>query len=133
MLLLLYALGVLALTVIPHPHPDRIWEPPWPSMIQWMPLAVDPVSGVLNVVLFVPFGLLVPLLWGWARSAARLAALAFGTSLAIELTQLLFLITVNSRRTVDVNDLIANTGGALLGLWLLRYATRRVAAESASH
>lgn len=120
-LFLLYALGVLVLT-LPFPrrrgfHPDL---PPWWTEIHWIPFWVDATSMTLNIVMFVPFGILVPLLWRWAAPARRLGWLAFSTSLSIELTQLIFLITLDVPRTVDVNDLIANTGGALIGLWLLR-------------
>jgi glycopeptide antibiotics resistance protein len=73
-----------------------------------------------NVVMFLPFGILVPMLWPSTRATARVLWLGLGASLAIELTQLLFLVTLNSRRTVDINDLIANAGGAVLGYWLLQ-------------
>ena len=128
-----YALSVLAITVIPHPRPHLYWQPPWSAMVELEPFDVEPVSMIANVIMFVPFGALVPLLWGWARPIGRLALLALGTSLAIELTQLLFLIELNSRRTVDVNDLIANTGGALLGLGLLRLIMGKVREKSPSH
>jgi glycopeptide antibiotics resistance protein len=126
-----YALSVLAITVIPHPRPHLPWQPPWWAMIELTPFDVEPVSMVANIIMFVPFGALVPLLWRWTRPVGRLTALAFGTSLAIELTQLLFLVLLNSRRTVDINDLIANTGGALLGLGLLRLIMGSVREKSA--
>lgn len=130
---LVYALSVLAITVIPHPRPRLYWQPPWWAMIELVPFDVEPVSMVANVIMFVPFGALVPLLWRWARPIGRLTVLALGTSLAIELIQLLFLIELNSRRTVDINDLIANTGGALLGLGLLRLIMGKVRESSPSH
>jgi glycopeptide antibiotics resistance protein len=61
-----------------------------------------------------------------------LTLLALGTSLTIELTQLLFLIELNSRRTVDINDLLANTAGALLGLGLLRLIMGNVREKTVS-
>jgi glycopeptide antibiotics resistance protein len=36
-------------------------------------------------------------------------------------------LTVGSRRTVDINDVLANTAGALLGLLILRLALPRAA------
>lgn len=124
-LFLVYAFGVLAVTVVPVRAFDYWGHVPWQAMIRWVPFVVDPVSMVLNVVMFMPFGVLVPLLWQWAGATAlRLSLCALGASLSIELTQLLLDITLGARRTVDINDLIANTGGALIGLWLLRLARR---------
>ena len=125
LLFLVYAAGVLAVTVVPVRAFDYWGQVPWQAMIRWVPFVVDPLSMTLNVVMFVPFGVLVPLLRQWAgATATRLGLLALGASASIELTQLLLDITLGSRRTVDVNDLIANTGGALIGLWLLRRARR---------
>jgi glycopeptide antibiotics resistance protein len=125
LLFLAYAAGVLAVTVVPVRAFDYWGQVPWQAMIRWVPFVVDPLSMTLNVVMFLPFGVLVPLLWPWAgATATRLGLLALSASASIELTQLLLDITIGSRRTVDINDLIANAGGALIGLWLLRRARR---------
>jgi glycopeptide antibiotics resistance protein len=122
-LAVLYAAAVLAVTVLPiRSHPR--WEPWW-SVIQLIPFQVPPLSFVLNVVMFVPFGVLVPLLRPRAGSVRRLAAWALGASAAIELTQLVLWLALGSRRTADVNDLIANVAGGLLGLLALRTVARR--------
>jgi glycopeptide antibiotics resistance protein len=122
-LAVVYASAVLAVTVLPIHRRPR-WEPWW-SVIQWIPFQVPPLSFVLNIVMFVPFGVLVPLLRPRAGSMRRLAAWALGASAAIELTQLLLWLALGSRRTVDVNDLIANVAGGLLGLLALRMVARR--------
>ncbi|MFG1602687.1 VanZ family protein [Actinoplanes sp. NPDC049265] len=127
-LFLMYAAGVLAVTVVPVRAFDYWGHVPWQAMIRWIPFVVDPLSMTLNVVMFLPFGVLIPLLWPAAgATATRIGWLALSASLSIELTQLLLDVTIGSRRTVDVNDLIANTGGALIGWWLLRLASRREA------
>lgn len=71
----------------------------------------------LNVLLFLPLGLLLPVIWPRLRRwwAAGLAGLAF--SLLIEGSQLL------NDRVTDLDDLTANLLGALLG-----YAAWRLAA-----
>ena len=74
----------------------------------------DPMGYALNVVLFLPFGLLRPLLWPALDRLGCVAAGGFAFSLLIELSQLL-----NNRRT-DVDDLLMNTLGAVLGLLLYR-------------
>ena len=94
-------------------------------MIQLVPFQVPPVSWVLNVVMFAPLGLLAPLLWPRMRSWRRMALLGLAASTVIELTQLVLWVTLGSHRTVDINDLIANTLGALLGLLVLRLLTSR--------
>ena len=122
-LLFLYAAAVVAVTVFPiqvrlgAAHwADRHW---W-LVIHWIPLDVPPVSFVLNVIMFVPLGLLVPLLWPGTGSVRRLLGLALALSGGIEATQFVLWVTLGNYRTVDVNDLIANTAGALLGLLVLR-------------
>ena len=67
------------------------------------------VTGYLNILLFVPFGLLVPLLWARMDHPAIIVCSGFGFSMLIELSQLL-----NNRRT-DIDDLLLNTFGALIG------------------
>jgi glycopeptide antibiotics resistance protein len=119
-----YAVGVAAITVLPiHRHPSAFWAgEPWWTMIHWIPFLVDAPSFALNVIMFVPFGVLVPVLWPRLDAASRLAGRALAVSTVIELTQLVLGVTLGSRRTVDVNDLIANTAGGLLGLLILRLA-----------
>lgn len=79
---------------------------------------IDPVGYVLNVVLGMPLGFLLPLLWEeldrpqWAFCAGLLF------SLLIELSQL-----CNFRAT-DVDDLLMNTLGAMLGFLSFRLFAR---------
>lgn len=72
----------------------------------------------LNVVLFVPLGLLVPAVWpAWDRWP-RVAGLGAGFSLLIEACQLL------NYRFCDVDDVICNALGAALGWALLQGAKK---------
>lgn len=121
---ILYAAAVVAITIFPvRPHPAAYWiGEPFAEMFHWIPGDVDAPSFVLNIHLFVPFGILGPLLWRAFDGYGRIALRAVTASAAIELTQLVLGVTIGSRRTVDVNDLIANTAGALAGLLILRLA-----------
>jgi len=121
---LAYATTVVAVTLLPiHRHAPGYWAgQPWWTVIHWIPGEVDTPSFVLNVIMLIPFGVFVPLLWRTADSVRRLALLAALSSAGIELSQFVLGVTLGSRRTVDVNDLIANTLGALIGLLILRLA-----------
>jgi len=84
--------------------------------------ASTPAEMLINLVLFVPFGLFVGALaptWSWWRAAV--AALA--TSLVLETVQHLI-----STGSFDTTDLIVNTAGALIG-WAVFVAARRVSGE----
>lgn len=123
-LTVLYALGVAAVTIFPITlWPAEHWAgQPWHEVLQTVPFRVDGTSFVLNVVMTVPLGVLLPLLYRRADSLVRVGGCAAGASLSIETVQFVLGLLLHSRRTVDVNDLIANTAGALLGLLFLRLA-----------
>lgn len=70
---------------------------------------IDRVAYMQNVLLFVPFGCLLPFLWKKYDRFVNILLSGFSFSLLIEGSQLL-----NQRRT-DVDDLILNTAGALIG------------------
>ena len=77
-----------------------------------------------NVVLFMPFGFLLPLLEPRSDRRGRVVALGAATSLGIELSQ----IAMPGIHRADVNDLILNTLGVGLG-WLALGVVDRVAAS----
>jgi glycopeptide antibiotics resistance protein len=85
-----------------------------------LPLLENRVSGIQlgwsNVALFVPFGVFVPLAWEWARPLWRTALLGAGLAFVIEVAQ----FVVGGHQS-SVNDIILNTGGAVIG-WLLMRA-----------
>ena len=69
----------------------------------------------MNAVMFLPFGFLLPVLWQSCRSWKTTTLAGFVTSALIELLQLFCF------RATDVDDLLMNTLGALLG-YLLAWA-----------
>ena len=124
-ILTVYAVCVVAVTVFPIRIRMASWRhAPWWVVLQWVPGQVPPVGFVLNILMFVPLGVLAPLLWPRTRSWARMTLLALGLSALIELTQFVLWLTLGNYRTVDVNDLISNTAGGVLGLLVLRLWTR---------
>lgn len=84
------------------------------NLIPFSAQDIDIVSYLLNVVLFIPLGVLLPLLWpGFNRLRS---VLLFGLlfSLWIETSQLLNI------RNSDIDDLLLNTLGAVVGFLLFR-------------
>jgi glycopeptide antibiotics resistance protein len=72
-----------------------------------------------NLAAGLPMGLLLPSLLGRRCSWAKVAGLALAVSLLIESLQ-----GISGRRVADVDDLILNTSGALLGYGFLLAAGR---------
>ena len=68
----------------------------------------------MNVVMFIPLGIFLPLLWPRYRRVSRIACTGAMVSLMIELLQMF------SCRVTDVDDLIMNTLGAVTGFLLVR-------------
>lgn len=68
-----------------------------------------------NVLVFVPFGLLLPILWVRSRRVSQLLFAAVLASLAIEILQLTLRLAGVISRSIDIDDVILNTLGALLG------------------
>lgn len=89
---------------------------------------ISVLQGVFNVVLFVPWGILVRRYLGWGLLAS--AASALGASLLIEVVQAtgVFGLIPCSYRLADVDDLVTNTVGGVLGAliapWVLRWMPR---------
>lgn len=76
-------------------------------------------GAVLNCVMFLPMGFLLPALK--KRGAVRVVLLSFFASLCIEGIQLLYCWgAVSNRRIFDVTDLIMNTAGGLIGYVIFR-------------
>ena len=87
----------------------RAWREAWNnySVKNW-------ANVLLNVALFVPLGVLVPLVFPKCRKGLRMPLVAFGTSLTVE-----FLQWISGRGLFDVDDLFCNTLGALMGFCCL--------------
>ena len=113
----LYLAAVLALVGFPNLTTLRVDLTV--NLIPFLDLAADFKNACLNVLLFVPLGVLLPMLWGRFRSAKRTVLAGLAVSFAIEFSQIF------TFRTTDVNDLITNTAGAALGFLLVRRLTCR--------
>lgn len=87
----------------------RAWREAWNSysVKSWL-------NVLLNVALFLPLGVLLPLIWKVFRKWYWMLAAGLGTSLFFELSQY-----VTGRGILDVDDLFANTLGAMMGFFTL--------------
>lgn len=68
------------------------------------------IFSVENILLFLPFGFLIPLLWKYNRSIVRTMLMTFICSTLIELTQL-----ATGRGYFEIDDIILNTLGGVIG------------------
>lgn len=132
----LYLIGLVCFTLYPLPSGES-----GPGITYGIPPQLNPLAFIgdvardgvravaqilANVVFFVPLGFIAGRLlrWGLGRSAV----LGLLTSLLIETAQLtgLFGLYQYAYRTFDVNDLMWNTSGAVIGWGVAALANRAV-------
>ncbi|KHF40488.1 VanZ family protein [Halalkalibacter okhensis] len=89
------------------------------------PQLADPIRILLgNIVLFIPLGFLLPAIWIKAQRLATIILVGFSVSLLIEVSQFLF-----TQRVANVDDVILNTLGASIGLFIfsiIRWTKSRI-------
>ncbi len=78
----------------------------------------DAFNAILNVCLFIPFGFFLPALWRKFFSFKTTVLAAFAMTCFIEFTQLF------CSRLTDVNDIITNTLGAVIGFFFFWVFTK---------
>ena len=84
------------------------------TLVPFLPMVADFKNTILNIILFVPLGIMLPFLWKTYSTLKAAAVFGFMMSLSIELLQLF------TFRATDINDLIANTLGTVFGYFLFR-------------
>lgn len=120
--LCVYGAGVIGNTLLPIFIGAPASELPWSSYLNLVPLVNTDVADMLeNVAVFIPLGILLPLVTR-IRSLGAVALAGFLISLAMELLQFVNAVAANGGHIADINDLLANTLGAPLGLGLYRAA-----------
>ncbi|TWT06301.1 VanZ family protein [Planococcus sp. CPCC 101016] len=109
-------------------------QTPWYKSTNFIPvLTIDVKTFVLNIIMLMPFGMYLPFLSRKIRSVKQASRLGFYVSLSFELTQLVIRILLGSGRSTDINDLIANTLGAVIGFLLIRQILRISQAQTVFH
>ncbi len=87
-----------------------------PQLASGLESAIHQVVG--NLLMLGPLGFLLPVVWDRFRRFGSTVAVGFGVALAIEISQsTLSLVRGSPYRAFDVDDLILNTVGVILG-WL---------------
>ena len=95
-----------------------VWDPTV-NLIPFQDFSSSNIMGMsLNAVMFAPLGFLLPAYFERYRHWGRTLAAGFLTSLTVELIQLF------TFRATDVDDLIMNTLGALVGFLLAKLIFR---------
>ena len=84
------------------------------NVIPFVDMISDIKNAVLNVVLFLPLGFLLPIIWKKFREFKYTLLFGFGMTMTIEILQIF------TYRLTDVNDLITNTAGTVAGYFIAR-------------
>jgi glycopeptide antibiotics resistance protein len=82
-----------------------------------------------NVLLFMPLGLLVPLIW---RRRVKILLIGCAASVCIEVMQFVLTHLGFVNRMADIDDVILNTLGAVAGYWIYALAKKH-GADTAAH
>ena len=83
-------------------------------------MLTDITNSYLNILLFVPLGIFAPCLWRDFRSMMKTVRLGVLTSLVIEISQIFTI------RATDINDVITNAAGTLVGYLTGRLIIKRI-------
>lgn len=83
-------------------------------LVPFVDMFNGPLDMILNVILFVPLGFFLPLLYQKYCSVGNVALCGFLISLAVEIVQMF------GRGATDVNDLITNTAGTCVGYFIYK-------------
>ena len=90
------------------------------TLTPFLPMIADFKNTILNIILFVPLGIFLPFIWKHYSTLKATTLFSFIMSLSIEILQIL------TYRATDINDIIANTFGAVLGYLLFSITSHMV-------
>ena len=89
------------------------------NLIPFYGIVEDLKNSILNIALFVPLGCFLPVLWSRFRKPASVVFFGLGLSVFIEVLQML------TFRATDVNDLITNVLGTVIGFFIIKPFLKR--------
>ena len=111
-----YLIGILAVTgiAIGGSFSPKIAYIPFVDMIR------SPIFTILNILLFIPLGFFLPLLYKKYDRIGKIALVGLLVSLSVEIAQMF------DFGTTDIDDLITNTLGTCLGFGLYKLWHRAI-------
>jgi glycopeptide antibiotics resistance protein len=83
------------------------------------PLEVGLINIFGNIIMFIPFGFFLPLIWSEFRNIQGSTAIILCTSISFELIQLLMAVG-----NFDMDDILLNTLGGMIGYTLFKIGMR---------
>lgn len=92
-------------------------------LVPFVDMISGPVDTILNVILFIPLGFFLPLLYKKYNRVNRVALTGFLFSISIEIVQMF------GMGSTDINDLITNTVGTCLGYYIYKVVFKLVRKE----
>jgi len=120
----IYAAGIIANTVFPIYLSPADSDAAWSPAIALVPFYDYEVEDALtNLAVFLPLGFLIPLLLQRA-SWQKVVLTAVSISLGIELAQLAAQAYFSGGHIADLNDLMWNTAGGVIGYGIYLSAAR---------
>jgi glycopeptide antibiotics resistance protein len=105
---------LLVFRITKLPDALRMHFNPRLQLIPFYGIQNDLFNSALNIVLFLPFGFFLPALWRQFFSFKNTLITAVCFTALIEISQLF------CNRLTDINDIITNTTGALIGYGFLQ-------------
>ncbi|MCL1895101.1 MAG: VanZ family protein [Clostridiales bacterium] len=122
----LFCLAVLAvLSITSVPDVFRLSFEPTINLAPFSDFPEGLLHDLSNILLFLPVGFLLPMLWKKFDKWQTALLCGFFFSLSIEVSQLF-----NSRIT-DIDDLLLNTAGAIIGYFIFKFVKKRAPGISA--
>lgn len=100
-----YLIGILTMTGI---HAFKTFSPNI-VLVPFLDMISGSIDTILNIILFIPLGFFLPLLYKKYNNMGKVALNGFILSIFIELIQMF------GMGSTDINDLITNTIGTCLG------------------
>ena len=94
------------------------------NLVPFLDMIYDFKNVILNIILFIPLGIIMPLLWERFRIFRISFLFGVGMSFIIEFLQLF------TFRTTDINDILTNSAGTVLGYFILNIIIQKVPKSS---
>lgn len=88
------------------------------NCIPFVEMLYDPTDSILNVILFVPLGILLPVI------NSRFRAFRYTFQFGLCMTLLIEFLQLFTYRVTDINDVITNTAGTVIGFCIAKLLLR---------